>query len=429
MNESPVLEQFAPADSWCPKVHPGLIVDRDAAPDFFLLHPDQARWSLANRLRESNLLENAPVAPPPRPKKQRPPDITIYLTEQCNLRCKHCAVVEGKMPSDKLTTEDIKDLIAQHASRYEDPTISFTGGETFLRQDCMEILEFAAQHSKFVNVNTNGLLIDREMARRLAQLSVWVQVSLDGADPEVHDFIRGKGTFARAWQTVEWLCEFGGAQKVLIATTLTRCVLPQVIELIERADALSIRNLRFLTLNKLKAAVTNWDRIAPDGAEMLNTYRYLLLEFAQTDRRGKTEISASFPGFVPDADPRGGPWCPLGQTVIVDSQGDTYNCPTLRGPDFRTGNIRESSLRDIEEGGRNREMREQMLSRRFVIDECRDCAWRNFCQAGCQAFTFLRTNSLYVNDEFCDFRRELYRAHVKLQAQGQIVQKERESVC
>lgn len=333
------------------------------------------------------------------------------------------------MPSDKLTTEDIKDLIAQHCERYENPTVSFTGGETFLRRDCMEVLEFASKQSKFVNVNTNGLLIDREMAQKLAALDVWVQVSLDGADPEVHDFIRGKGTFDRAWQTVEWLCEFGGAQKVLIATTLTRSVLPQVIELIERADALNLRNLRFLTLNKLKAAVTNWDRIAPDGDEMLKTYRYLLLELPQMDRDGKTEISGSFPGFVPDADPRGGPWCPLGKTMIVDSQGDTYNCPTLRGEDFRTGNIRQNTLEEIEAGDRNKALREQMLNRRFVIEECCDCPWRNFCQGGCEAFTFLRTNSLYVNDEFCDFRRDLYRAHVKLQALGRIANMDRESIC
>jgi sulfatase maturation enzyme AslB (radical SAM superfamily) len=57
-----------------------------------------------------------------------------------------------------------------------------------------------------------------------------------------------------------------------------------------------------------------------------------------------------------------------------------------------------------------------MLRRRYTIEECTVCPWRNFCQGGCEAFTSLRTGSLWVNDEFCDFRRELYRETALRQA-------------
>ena len=129
-------------------------------------------------------------------------------------------------------------------------------------------------------------------------------------------------------------------------------------------------------------------------------------------------IETSFPGFVPNQKPSEKVWCPLGKTVVVDSQGDAYSCPILRETHFKVGNVRDTSLTEIEKSERNRNLREEMLGRRHKILKCARCAWCNFCQGSCQAFTYLRTGSLYVNDEFCDFRRDLYREHVRSSAKG-----------
>jgi len=465
-------------DDWCPRVYRDLIVD-DCGEQVILLHPVQARWAATNRtgleivhqfdgtvsiaaaaqaiadrhgieevdlvledvrsfvtrLYETNLLENMPLRPEHDTAHHHAPmsdedmthgddnlfDLSIFVTEECNLRCKHCGYVEGKMYEHNLSMEEMKRVIDQHLELFPGSLVAFSGGEPLLRDDICEIVEYACARTKLVNINTNGLLMTEEIAARLAKTIAWVQISLDGADPEVHNFIRGKGMYDRAWAAIEMFCRHGGAKRLVISTTLTKCVLHQVQDMIAKADALGIRLLRFLTLTKQRAALTNWDRIAPSLEQVQQIYRFLLLDLPRMNRKGKTEIESGFPGYVPNADPSGEAWCPLGRMVLVDSLGNTYNCPTLNTDSHKTGNIKESSVAEIFHGERNRQTRQQMLGRRFAIEECRVCAWRNFCQGGCAAFTSLRTNSMYVNDEFCDFRRELYREHVRIQtglAQG-----------
>lgn len=440
-----------------PLVYRDLIVDYTNEGGVILLHPTEARWALSNEtgleitrlldgsrslqelalefaqdsgtdpatilvdiqsfveeLYRCNLLENAPLSIQPEPVPSKPPSMTIYITEECNLRCKHCAIVEGKMPPTTLTSDEIRRLIDEHTTNYDNPTISFLGGEPLLRDDCLDLLDYAATKTTKTTISTNGHLVSVEIAERLATSGAQVQVSLDGADPEVHDFIRGKGSFEKAWGAIERICKAGGAQRLVIANVLTRSMLPHVKALVEKVDRIGpINTLRFLSLNKLKAAETNWHRIAPDDEEMFRIYKWLLFDIQRENREGKTRVSAGFPGFVPNMKPDGSPWCPLGETLIVNSQGRTYNCPVLNNGDYDVGSIRVEGLSAMLEGERNKALRKKILDRRYEIPECRVCAWRNFCQGGCAAFSSLRSGSLYVNDAYCDFRRDLYREMVK----------------
>lgn len=68
-----------------------------------------------------------------------------------------------------------------------------------------------------VKFSTNGLRITHEAARRIAGSDYLdVQISLDGATPEVNDAVRGEGTFATA-ATTERLTATGqaGVENVL----------------------------------------------------------------------------------------------------------------------------------------------------------------------------------------------------------------------
>jgi radical SAM protein with 4Fe4S-binding SPASM domain len=370
------------------------------------------------QLYECNLLENLPrprvEKPAPKPK---PPSLTIYVTEQCNLRCKHCAIVEGKMPDPLITEEDIRRLVDEHTTNYSNPTVNFLGGEPFMHPAIMDLLAYARERSDQVNVSTNGFYVNEEKARRLVELGILVQVSLDGADPEVHDFIRGRNAFEKALRAIDMICDAGGGPRLTIASSLTRCMLQQVKELIARCDRRGIGKIRFLPLNKTKAAETNWEHIGPDHDEMRRVIRYLIFDAARRPD-AVTEVAGSFPGFVPNADPGKGHWCPLGKTFIVDSQGEVYNCPSMTISEVNIGNARTNTLKELGNGFKNQAGREQMVHRRYAVEECERCAWRNFCQGGCTAFMAHQSGSLFINDEYCEFRRDLYREYVLRSALG-----------
>jgi sulfatase maturation enzyme AslB (radical SAM superfamily) len=134
--------------------------------------------------------------PPPRgaDRKDAPfQNLWIHVTNKCNLRCKHCHLSSGASFQDELTTEEIFSIVSQ-AEQLGVKLLVVTGGEPLVREDILDILNYASEHIDRVLLLTNGTLITDEIAEKLKEFKVDVQVSLDGAQQETQDFIRGKGS-------------------------------------------------------------------------------------------------------------------------------------------------------------------------------------------------------------------------------------------
>lgn len=438
------------------KMRPGWILDPVPLPggERIVLHPARPRWAVANgaglrmialldgtrtaeavidalaaqwpaipreqiaadttafldALREADLLEG-PAAPPAPAPPHKPPTLTIYLTEECNLRCKHCAVVEGKMPQTTLDASKVRGILDEHLARHPGATVTFLGGEPFLHPDCLPLLEHATRLGADVAVGTNGLLLDEEKIAALAALPLRIQVSVDGPDAESHEAVRGKRTHARTVAAVEALCAAGAAAKIVIACTLTKHVVARVDEMLAWVDRLAIGKIRFLPLQQDGAARSHWHSLEPAREDFERAMRYLLFEAPHRPGAVAT-IGCGFPGYVPNP-PEDRHWCPLGATMIVDSQGAVHGCPAMTSPAVRMGNVHAASIAAVETSDAARAMRERMLARAEDVEDCRACAWRNFCRGGCVGFMAHRSGDWLRNDGFCDFRRELYRTNVQ----------------
>jgi radical SAM protein with 4Fe4S-binding SPASM domain len=180
--------------------------------------------------------------------------IQWHLTEMCNLRCRHC--YQGERGSEELpladivrTTAEAADLISGWSDAYGiafRPGMNITGGEPLLRHDLFPIIEDVRAKGFFVHLLTNGTLVDRERAERLAALGVeGVQVSLDGPE-EVHDSLRGQGSFAAAACGIERFGDCGVA--VTLNITLSRLNAGQVNRLIAFASHSGVRRIGFSRL-------------------------------------------------------------------------------------------------------------------------------------------------------------------------------------
>jgi radical SAM protein with 4Fe4S-binding SPASM domain len=109
----------------------------------------------------------------------------------CNMGCPHCyaAAVLEPSPSD-LSREEGLALIDQMAACGVSVVI-FSGGEPLLRPDLFDLLAHARDAGISPQLSTNGVLIDDEVARRLAATGVnYVGVSIDGLRP-FNDAYRG----------------------------------------------------------------------------------------------------------------------------------------------------------------------------------------------------------------------------------------------
>lgn len=130
----------------------------------------------------------------------------IDVTDNCNLRCKHCYHFHGKkdFKVKEISTEEWE---ARFNELYESGirSVLLVGGEPALRID---VLMLADKTFPFVYVITNGTLnIPREFDNRLF-------VSIDGLE-KTNDSIRGQGTFFKV------LKNYRGDNRVIINMTIT----------------------------------------------------------------------------------------------------------------------------------------------------------------------------------------------------------------
>lgn len=180
--------------------------------------------------------------------------IQWHLTERCNLRCKHC-YQEGQniaeMPLAEISriVDEVSEMIQDWQEAYGIEflrSFNVTGGEPFLRADIFVILEKMVSRGFEVYVLSNGTLISPEKARILADLGIkGVQVSLEGPE-EIHDAIRGAGSFSASLSGIQHLLDAG--LKVSLNTTLSQINADYVMSLVGLAASLGVQRLGFARL-------------------------------------------------------------------------------------------------------------------------------------------------------------------------------------
>lgn len=118
------------------------------------------------------------------------PGILFEIADQCNARCLHC--YQPRECGHRLMTlaeiERALDILADN--EYLD--ITFSGYEPFTNPDLWNILAAARKRRFYINLKTNGLLLDRDAVQRLKALHVGsVHISLYSADRAEHDRFAG----------------------------------------------------------------------------------------------------------------------------------------------------------------------------------------------------------------------------------------------
>jgi radical SAM protein with 4Fe4S-binding SPASM domain len=119
--------------------------------------------------------------------------LQLHITERCNLRCRHCYLGEK---SRRDLPRSVAFRAVEEFSRFGWKLL-ITGGEPLLCSYFWDLLEFASRKKLRVVVLSNGTLIDKRTAKRLAEHAHEVQISIDGLK-HGHEALRGGGSFAPA---------------------------------------------------------------------------------------------------------------------------------------------------------------------------------------------------------------------------------------
>ena len=133
------------------------------------------------------------------------------LTFRCNERCTHCYLdvlpPNARMPGE-LSTEEAYRVIDELAD-IGALTITFSGGEVFLRTDLFDIARYARRKGFAIRFFTNGILIKPEIADKIAAVKpVAVETSLYSIHADVHDSItKIPGSHQLTLQAIAYLRE------------------------------------------------------------------------------------------------------------------------------------------------------------------------------------------------------------------------------
>ena len=176
-----------------------------------------------------------------------PFEIVWNFTYQCNLRCKHCYENAGNTKRRELSTEEAKEVldILSHISGIGLPALSFSGGEPLVRKDFFELAAYARKRIGYVSIASNGTLITKDNAKKIKDAGIdYVEISIDGATPQVHNEFRGvPGAFENAMRGVKNCVEEG--IDTCIATVLHKGNLAETEKIIGLAKELGVRFMHF----------------------------------------------------------------------------------------------------------------------------------------------------------------------------------------
>ena len=144
----------------------------------------------------------------------------------CNLRCTHCLNASGP---DEPWLAPLDGAVVRRALAEAETLgvreVYFTGGEPFLHREILPLLETSLVVAA-TTVLTNGTVMTEALADALATLaraarySLEIRVSLDAADAQANDRVRGRGTWARAVRTLQML-DARGLLPIVTATEIT----------------------------------------------------------------------------------------------------------------------------------------------------------------------------------------------------------------
>jgi MoaA/NifB/PqqE/SkfB family radical SAM enzyme len=137
--------------------------------------------------------------------------ITISPEGTCNLKCRNCyaASLNKKMPH--LSADIFSRILHEKYEKWGSWFTVVSGGEPFMWNDNgVDLIEIARQNpNHFFMVYTNGILIDKERARRIAEVgNISPAVSVEVFEKET-DRRRGEGTYKKILSAFDNMNEAG----------------------------------------------------------------------------------------------------------------------------------------------------------------------------------------------------------------------------
>jgi radical SAM protein with 4Fe4S-binding SPASM domain len=307
----------------------------------------------------------------------------IALTYGCQNRCAFCYASSPHRSGEHrhMTTGQIEEVMEKILHQAHVPSLSFTGGEPTLHPKLPGLIGYGVGLGLRINLITNGIRASRwEYAKTLVDAGLAsAQVSLESAEPGVHDGIVGRsGAHALTVAGVRNFQRLG----IHVHTNTTLCA-----QNLDRADD-HIRfvarelKLKTLSMNMVIRTGTALDK-KPVGVTYTRVAERLpgLLETAESEGVKLVWYSPiPYCIFNPVLHGLGAKSCACVDGILsVDPAGNVLPCSSFGNG---IGSLLERSFDDIY----NSRLAQYWRKKRFIPPVCRNCPDVDVCGGGCPLY-------------------------------------------
>ncbi len=346
-----------------------------------------------------------------RPEPPRYPlrQIYFYLTDGCNLRCRHCWVLadlQAARQTSAFLSPELVGYIVDQARPLGLQAVKLTGGEPLLHPLLDKILEIIKAADLRLVMETNGVLLTRESAGRIAACrQPHISVSLDGAEAETHEWVRGvPGCYQAAVEGIGYLVQAGVRPQIIFS--LLRRNREQIAAVVRLGQELGAKSIKFNIIQGSPRA----DRLLEDQ-ETLSVPEVLALGRWVEQELSRTATIPLFfhqpPAFRPlslmfaDHD-NGFGICGI-RTIIGVLADGSYALCGIGGnvPELVFGHAAQDCLEEVwNDHPALIEIREGLPQRLTGI--CGECLVQNLCLGFCLAQNYYHAGDLWAPYWFCD---------------------------
>jgi Fe-coproporphyrin III synthase len=176
-----------------------------------------------------------------------PEQVTVVVTDVCNLRCKMCQYAYSESPgyqlnrAGKMPPQLFYKLMDEIPGR---PLVSFTGGEPLLHPSLPDFIAHARSMGRPTTLTTNGWMLARR-AKELADAALdFLVVSVDGP-PEIHNRIRGKNSFERLREGIREILRLPRRPFLFMSMAISDLNYEYLIPMFERAKRWGVDGINF----------------------------------------------------------------------------------------------------------------------------------------------------------------------------------------
>ena len=376
-----------------------------------------------NQLNESNFICH--------PKLTSINTIVFNVTDSCNLRCKYCYAdsTKGKNMPFKI----IKKILKLVLSQTDYLNIQFSGnGEPLLNFKVLlksfELIKTYRAKGKKINISlqTNGVLINRDIARILRKEVDRTIVSIDGPK-EITDKFRinakGEGAFDSIMDGIKILRDEGVPHE-LSATIHTYDLFIPVCEwLIENSTGMFAHNFIWPQgrgKEYLSNGASNQQLWVRDHIQLMNmlihhnknhtnklvnrTIRQFVTNTVSRKRVSKCHRSACGAGV---------------ELISVNSEGHIFPCHAMTTSKLKIGDLKELTLDNISLISKHPVVKSLSIATVENIDECSQCDFRYICGGPCCNDIFTRFKGIKIKLPFtCNYKKDFFLEIIRLLSQN-----------